>query len=203
MPFAGVAAPLLREIQRKLFAAYPLTTPSEWQHTIAHMFRTAQVRELRFVAIELAYHKPYRQWLTTDVWDMLDELVVTGAWWDAIDALAPNHYAHLLASEPKIVKPRLRAYAKDPNIWRRRVAILSQLKAKANTDERLLFGVINQSLDHPEFFVRKAIGWALRAHSRTNPNAVIDYVNQNSNRLSPLSHREALKHLRSKGHLSR
>lgn len=199
LPFAGVAAPELRALQRELFPAYPLATNAEWQTTVLTLFRTAPFRELRYVAIELAYHKPYRQWLTTDAWDMLDELVTTGAWWDAIDALAPNHYAHLLATEPRTVKPRLRSYATDPNIWRRRVAILCQLKAKTDTDERLLFGAINKSLDHPEFFVRKAIGWALRAHSRINPDGVIDYVNKNAHRLSPLSQREALKHLRAKG----
>ena len=198
LPFAGVAAPELRAIQKVVFAKHTLESQTAWQNEVLSLFRDPPVRELRFSAIELAFYKPYRTWLTTEVWDMLDELVVTGAWWDVIDALAPNHYAHLLATEPKITKPRLRRYAKDTNLWRRRVAILCQLKAKAATDETLLFSSIGQSLDHEDFFVRKAIGWALRAHSRTNPQAVVDYVETHKERLSPLSKREALKILKKK-----
>jgi len=189
LPFAGVAAPELRAIQKVVFAQHPLESQTAWKNEVLSLFRNPPVRELRYVAIELAFHKPYRAWLTTDVWDMLDELVVTGAWWDAIDALAPNHYAHLLKCEPKVSRPRLRSYARDDNLWRRRVAILCQLKTKADTDK---------SLDHEDFFVRKAIGWALRAHSRTNPDAVVEYVNTHEDRLSPLSKREALKLLKKK-----
>jgi len=193
LPFAGVAAPELRMIQKEVFAQHTLASQAAWKKEVLSLFRDPPVRELRYVAIELAFHKPYRVWLTSDMWKMLDELVVTGAWWDIIDALAPNHYAHLLAAEPKLIKPKLRSYAKDKNLWRRRVVILCQLKAKAATDETLLFSSIDQSLDHSDFFVRKAIGWALRAHSRINPDAVIDYVERNDSRLSPLSKREALK----------
>ena len=133
---------------------------------------------------------------------MLDELITSGAWWDFIDAMAPNHHAWLLAREPSVVKPLLRGYACDDNLWRRRVAILCQLKQKSATDETLLFGCIKKSLDHKEFFVRKAIGWALRAHSRTNPDAVIEFVEKYAHRLSPLSKREGLKLLLRSGAVS-
>ena len=198
LPFAGVAAPELRAIQKIVFAQHPLASQAEWKNEVLSLFRNPPVRELRYVAIELAFHKPYRVWLTTNVWDMLDELVTTGAWWDVVDALAPNHYAYLLKNEPKTTRPRLRSYARDTNLWRRRVAILCQIKTKADTDERLLFGNISASLDHEDFFVRKAIGWALRAHSRVNPEAVVDYVKTHEDRLSPLSKREALKVLKKK-----
>jgi len=203
IPFAGVAAPELKKLGRELYAAHPLESSEQWQAEVLGLFKTNKYRELRYLAIELAYYKPYRPWLTSSVWNMLDELVTTGAWWDVIDALAPNHYAHLLANEPTKVKPLLRKYARDNNIWRRRVAILCQLKAKATTDEALLFNSLDQSLDHPEFFVRKAIGWALRAHSRTNPGAVVDYVTTHANRLSPLSKREGLKLLLKAGTLTK
>ena len=198
LPFAGVAAPQLRLIQKSVFADHVLASQADWQNEVLRLFRDPPVRELRYVAIELAYYKPYRKWLTCDVWDMLDELVVTGAWWDIVDALAPNHYNHLLNTQPRLTKPLLRRYATDKNLWRRRVSILSQLKAKTKTDETLLFSNINKSLDHTDFFVRKAIGWALRAHSRTNPQAVIDYVEAHKQRLSPLSQREALKVIKQK-----
>jgi len=193
LPFAGVAAPELRAIQKKAFSTHPLSDKKAWQNQVSSLFHDPTFRELRYVAIELAFHKPYRQWLTTDTWEMLDHLVVTGAWWDIIDALAPYHYAHLLATEPKTTKPLIRQYASDSNLWRRRVAILCQLKTKSATDEKLLFGNIKKSLNHKDFFVRKAIGWALRAHSRTNAQAVINFVETHAEELSPLSKREALK----------
>ena len=73
---------------------------------------------------------------------------------------------------------------------------MCQLKAKADTDERLLFGSVKTSLDHKDFFVRKAIGWALRAHTRINPEGVLDFMEEHSSRLSPLSKREGLKLLK-------
>lgn len=202
-PFAGLTAPELRAALKVIFEQHPLTNESAWRREVLSLWRTAAVREQRHTAINLAFHKPYRHWLTSKNlaknWAMLDELIISGAWWDFIDSMAPNHHAWLLAHEPKLVKPLLRAYASDDNMWRRRVAILCQLKTKAATDEALLFGSIKKSLDHKEFFVRKAIGWALRAHSRINPEAVINFVEQHANRLSPLSKREGLKLLLKSG----
>ncbi len=193
LPFAGVAAPELKAVQKEIFAAHPLPDKTVWQREVLSMFCDAPVRELRYAALGLAFYKAYRPWLSSDVWDMLDTLVVTGAWWDLIDTLAPNHFAHLLKTEPEIIKPRIQSYASDSNIWRRRVAILCQLKARDATDEDLLFGSITKSLGHKEFFIRKAIGWALRSHSRINPDGVLDYVRKNKAGLSPLSVREGLK----------
>lgn len=201
-PFAGLTAPELRAALKIIFSDHLPTTEAAWRREVLVLWRHAPVREQRHAAIALAFHKPCRPWLTSKHWDMLDELITSGAWWDFIDALAPNHHAWLLAQEPKIVKPLLRNYAADTNLWRRRVAILCQLKAKTETDETLLFDCISESIDHEEFFVRKAIGWALRAHSRTNATAVIDFVERHAHHLSPLSKREGLKLLMKSGAVS-
>lgn len=201
-PFAGLTAPELRAALKVIFKEHQPATESAWRREVLTLWRSAPVREQQHAAIDLAFHKPCRAWLTSNHWDMLDELIVSGAWWDFIDALAPNHHAWLLANEPRVTKPLLRAYASDDNLWRRRVAILCQLKTKAATDEALLFGCIRESLDHKEFFVRKAIGWALRAHSRTNPDGVVDFIQQHAHRLSPLSKREGLKLLLKSGAIS-
>ncbi len=201
-PFAGLTAPELRAALKVIFKAHLPATESAWRQEVLSLWRTAPVREQQHAAIALAFHKPCRSWLTSNHWDMLDELIVSGAWWDFIDALAPNHHAWLLANEPDVIKPLLRAYALDDNMWRRRVAILCQLKTKAATDEALLVDCITPSLDHKEFFVRKAIGWALRAHSRTNPQVVIAFIEQHAERLSPLSKREGLKLLLKSGTVS-
>ena len=195
MPYAGVAAPELRRLAAASFDAHPFHDAEAWRHAALRLWREARYREERYAALQLLWRRQYRAWLTPDLWDTLDECVVTGAWWDYIDTLAPNHYARLLDERPSQVGQRLRDYAVDDNFWRRRVAILCQLKRKTATDPALLFDAISASLEHQEFFVRKAIGWALRAHGRTDPDAVLAFVAQNTERLSPLSRREALKHL--------
>ena len=93
----------------------------------------------------------------------------------------------------------LREWAKGEDIWKRRTAILSQLKRGKATDEELLFEFIEPSIDEREFFLRKAIGWALRQYSRVNPDGVVAYVEHHADRLSPLSKREALKALLKSG----
>ena len=95
------------------------------------------------------------------------------------------------------------ALAEDENIWKRRTAILAQLKCKDATDANLLEAVIAPSIGEKEFFLRKGIGWALRNYSYVRPTFVIDYVQQHAERLSPLTKREALKALLKAGTVAR
>jgi 3-methyladenine DNA glycosylase AlkD len=81
------------------------------------------------------------------------------------------------------------------DIWKRRSAILAQLGFKGATDRKLLYDCMRTSLGRPEFFLRKAIGWALRQHAWTDPREVLRFVKTNEKRLSPLSRREALKNI--------
>jgi 3-methyladenine DNA glycosylase AlkD len=87
------------------------------------------------------------------------------------------------------------AWSRDADLWKRRVAIISQRHCGAATDEALLFACITPNLADREFFIRKAIGWALRQYARVAPDAVRQYVRAHANEISPLSRREALKHL--------
>ncbi len=84
--------------------------------------------------------------------------------------------------------------ARSDNVWKRRTAILAQLRSKHATDRKLLADVVEPSVDEPEFFLRKGIGWALREFSKTDPVWVIEFIATHSG-LSGLSRREALKHL--------
>ena len=93
------------------------------------------------------------------------------------------------------MKPLMRRWAVDRNLWKRRSAILSQLGFKGQTDLDLLYACIEPNLDRPEFFLRKAIGWALRQYAWTDPREVKRYVKANQARLSPLSVREATKNI--------
>jgi len=87
-------------------------------------------------------------------------------------------------------------WSTDDDMWKRRCAILCQNRAKRATDLAPLYDCIEPSLESKEFFLRKAIGWALRAYAWTDPDEVRRYVTENAERLSGLSRREALKNIR-------
>lgn len=193
IPFHGVRVPEVRRLTRAVIKDHPLPDARTWEDTVLCIWRSATHREQRYGAIELAYAPRYRQWLHPDRLGMVEEMIVTGAWWDYVDQLASKHMGHMLSAYPDRVRTILLSWAEDSDFWKRRTAILAQLRFKGDTDARLLFSVIEPSIDEKEFFLRKAIGWALREYSKTDPEAVSGYVASNRHRLSPLSKREALK----------
>ena len=202
MPFHGVPMPRLRTLVRSILLRHHLEDASAWQRAILLLWRRASHREQRYAAVEVLLAPAYRGWIVAERLPLIEELVVAGAWWDTVDAIAINAVGAMLREEPSPTKPVLRRWAEDDDIWKRRTAILAQLKFKDATDERLLQDVIEPSLGEREFFLRKGIGWALRQYSRTSPAFVVDYVRDHADRLSPLSKREALKALLKKGVVS-
>ena len=158
MPYLGLTAPELTQLLKTLLPAHPLPTEALWQTAVLHLWRKATHREERYAAVALAEYRPYKAWLTPQAVPMLEEMVVTGAWWDFVDHLATRHFFKLRTTHRKEVHKLMRQWARDPDIWRRRVAILFQLKARADTDEALLFHAIEYSMGEKEFFLRKAIG---------------------------------------------
>ncbi len=202
MPFLGVVAPDLRKAAKRVFDDHPLVEEAVWLEAITALWRGARYREERHAAIQLAGHGQYRRWLTPNAVPVLEEMVVTGAWWDFVDTLATHHFGTLLANHPKTMKPLLKRWATDDDMWRRRTAIICQLKFKSATDEAQLFHAIEASKLSREFFLRKAIGWALREYSKTEPQVIIDYIAKNADTLSGLSKREGLKVLLKQGAVS-
>ena len=199
MPFHGVTVPVVRKIVAERVRARPLLDADVWEQAVLALWRSAERREERYAAVELLNHARHRQWLEPARMAMIEEMVVTGAWWDYVDAIASIAVGQLLSRHPVEVSALLRQWAKGEDIWKRRTAILSQLKRGKATNEALLFEFIEPSMDEAEFFLRKAIGWALRQHSRVNPAGVVAYVQAHADRLSPLSKREALKALLKSG----
>jgi 3-methyladenine DNA glycosylase AlkD len=121
-------------------------------------------------------------------------LITTKSWWDTVDPLATRFVGGLVRRHRQLVD-EMDAWSADDNMWLVRTAILYQLHYGAGTDTERLFGYCTRQAGHADFFVRKAIGWALRHYARTDPEAVRTYVEDNRDRLSPLSVREAMKHL--------
>src|SRR5262249_50080112 len=155
-------------------------------------WRKAKYREERYAAIELTGDPRYRGFNTFETLEMYEEMVVSGAWWDFVDVIATQRLAKLLRDEPRKMSAILRKWAVGENIWKRRCAILAQLSFKHQTDLKLLTDCIAPSIDEREFFLRKAIGWALRQHARVDAAWVASYVKLHEQRLSGLSKREAL-----------
>jgi 3-methyladenine DNA glycosylase AlkD len=196
MPYLGVQAPQLRQAVRDVFAAYPLVCFEEWRDAVMELWREARYREERYAAIELAGSTRYRPFRSLDALPMYEEMIISGAWWDFVDAIATRQLGELLLKNPVEMSAILRQWAVCADIWKRRSAILAQLNFKSDTDLKLLYDCIRPSIGASEFFLRKGIGWALRQYARTDPAEVVRFVRRNEARLSPLSKREALKHVR-------
>ena len=201
MPYLGVQTPYHRKACRALFREHPLESAEEWEATALALWREAKFREERYCALNLLNHPPYHRFRSLDRLPMYEEMIVTGAWWDLVDNLIPQAFPDLLDAEPAEAAAVLRRWAQSDDTWERRAAIVSQLKRKEKTDVDLLFDCLEPSIGEGEFFLRKGIGWALREHAKTDPEAVIAYVTTNRDRLSTLSKREALRNELSKTEL--
>jgi 3-methyladenine DNA glycosylase AlkD len=195
MPFRGVGAPEQRRLWRDLFPRHPVASAAEWRSAALQLWRAAAYREERYAAIALTDLRRYASWRTPAALPMLEEMIVTGAWWDYVDVLASHHLGDVLRADPPRVAALMRRWSRGRDLWKRRAAILCQLRFKADTDLALLYDCIGPNLADREFFIRKAIGWALRAYSWTDPREVARYVREHEAELSALSRREALKHI--------
>jgi 3-methyladenine DNA glycosylase AlkD len=185
MPFLGVQKPGRVQVARMVFPAYPVDGFDAWHDTVLRLWREATYREERYLAIALARDRRYRAHRTIAALPLYEELIVTGAWWDFVDEVAIQ-----LVGELEIGS-FLREWAVDRDMWKRRTAIIAQVTRKA--DAQLLFDCIEPNRADRDFFIRKAIGWALRDHSKVDPDAVERYCA--THELSPLSRREALRNL--------
>ncbi|MGH7912968.1 MAG: DNA alkylation repair protein [Candidatus Dormibacteraceae bacterium] len=195
MPFRGVQTPLLRKTLRPVFVAHPLPDRSAFEIAVRELFLAASYREERYAAIELTGHRQYRDYLDLQSIPLLEDLIVAGAWWDFVDELAIRRLGPILRAHPAEAGSLLRRWVRDPDVWRRRAAIIAQIGSKEGTDLRLLTEAIDANLADPEFFIRKAIGWALREYAKTDPIWVRTFVRERRSSLSALSQREAKKHL--------
>lgn len=199
MPFHGVTSPELRRIVNPLLRAHTPTDRQTWEATVRELWDGATHREERYAALALAQHRSARGWQDPEALDLYRHLALTGAWWDLVDETATRLVGPILLSHRDEVTPVMDDWAVDDDLWIRRVAILSQLKHKDATDVALLERCVAANLEDSrfgrEFFIRKAIGWALREHAKTDPDWVRALVAAHADRLSGLSRREALKHL--------
>lgn len=190
MPFWGIAKPLLTKLCKPLITAAKPANRHEYQSTIIHIFTHATHREEWYAGILYARH--WKVYITAESIPTYLEIIRKTQWWDIVDEVA----THLVGKSLTTVtskKDYLLAWIYDDNLWIRRTALLAQLNYKENTDFDLLAQLIRTTAQEKEFFIRKAIGWVLRQHSKHNPNQVQHFITQYHHELSPLSVREGLK----------
>lgn len=201
MPNYGVKTPVMRKIVRQCDGENPIDCQEDLVATVLELWRTAKFREERHAAIDITRQRRYDKFQDPSLLSFYEELIVTGAWWDFVDAIAPYRLGELLRAEPRIMTKKMLAWGKAKDFWKRRSSIICQLKSKDKTDVDLFFTNILASVDDDEFFIRKAIGWSLREHSKTDPAAVLKFVTKHRKKLSLLSKREALRRMLSKEEL--
>ena len=193
MPSLGVRVPEVRRIVKAAAKELPPGSLKDLQSAVLELWRGARWREERYAAIDLTGLKLAAGELS--MLPLYEEIIRSGAWWDLVDGVSPR-ICGLLQAHREDMSPVLLRWSTDADLWIRRAAITAQLGAKSATDPALLAAVIEPNLADPEFFIRKAIGWALRDFSATDPDWVRDFAARHGAALSPLSRREALRNLR-------
>lgn len=192
MPFYGVKTPQRVPIGREVSRRWPPSTPDDYARLVT-AFWDRPHREMKYLAIGLAGR--HASFVTGAALPLYQRMIVAGAWWDLVDGIASDLVGTVLRRERATTTPVIRRWIEDDDLWLRRTAIICQLGHKGETDTSLLFDACRARAHEPEFFIRKAIGWALRQYARTDPDAVRAFLAEQGDRLSPLSRREAAKHL--------
>ncbi|HSO89762.1 MAG TPA: DNA alkylation repair protein [Arthrobacter sp.] len=193
MPSLGVRVPEVRRIVKAAAQELPPGSLNELQSTVLELWRGASWREERYAAIDLTGLNPASGEMS--MLPLYEEIIRSGAWWDLVDGVS-RRLCGLLQKHREDMSTVLRRWSTDTDFWIRRAAITAQLGAKSATDPALLAAVIEPNLADREFFIRKAIGWALRDYAATDPDWVRNFAARHGEALSPLSRREALRKLR-------
>ncbi|MGL4995035.1 MAG: DNA alkylation repair protein [Deefgea sp.] len=187
--FIGIPAPQRRNLvlQLERAAAKDCTEPELLE--LAQALWLQPEREFQLCAIDLLVRSQHK--LTAHALPTLEQLICSQSWWDSVDTLASKVVGPIARREPLLIA-LLDQWQTSPHLWLRRTAIIYQLGWKTATDETRLWQACRVNAADADFFIRKAIGWALRQYARTAPDKVRHFVEQTP--LSALSRREALKH---------
>jgi 3-methyladenine DNA glycosylase AlkD len=192
MPFYGVQKPGRKPILKELVAQYPPETREEYEELVLALWELPH-REERYVSLGVA--TAHEEFIVPDSLPLYKKLIVEGAWWDLVDEVATHMIRPLVIGYPTEVWPVVDTWIGDEDMWLRRSAIICQVGTKESADAERLFRFCLARAHESEFFIRKAVGWALREHAKTDPSAVAEFVRAHRSELSDLSFREATKHI--------
>ncbi|MFF9624084.1 DNA alkylation repair protein [Streptomyces griseosporeus] len=190
-PFLGIATPERRALSRTVLAG--TARPDETDcAAIALRCWALPEREYHYFAVD--YLRRHAGRCSSGFLPVVRHLLTTVPWWDTVDLLAVHVVGPLVAADRSLTAV-MDAWIADEDPWLVRTALLHQLRYREGTDTDRLFAYCLRRSGHPDFFVRKAIGWALREYGKTDPRAVRAFVARERDRFAPLTVREALKHL--------
>jgi 3-methyladenine DNA glycosylase AlkD len=190
-PYYGIKKPLRTQLTKPLMLNVKKDITEDWIMEAAALLWKKKQREFHYVAMDLLNMN--RKVITPKSFKALENLVLKNSWWDSVDSLSNYAISPLVLRYPEL-KKEMKHFAQQDNMWLKRVSIIHQLPYKTKTDWLFLMDVCKRHMHDKEFFIRKAIGWALRQHAKTDPKAVYAFVEANKAKLSNLSIREALKH---------
>lgn len=188
--YLGIKTPQSAAMQKAFYAEHGLPDINELDAILRDLWSLHQ-REFQYLGLGLLAKLEKK--LPANFIKTIEYLIVTKPWWDTVDAIASHTVGTHFHRFPEVQEKFLPKWRASKNIWLRRTAILFQLNYKKETDFELLADIIRENLDSREFFINKAIGWALRQYARVDPNAVKKFVESTS--LHSLSRREAMKHI--------
>ncbi|MFF4883955.1 DNA alkylation repair protein [Streptomyces nigra] len=190
-PFLGIPSPERRALSRSVLQGTPPPDERDCTAVALRCWRLPE-REYQYFAVDLLRRHVRR--LSSGFLPVARYLVTTVPWWDTVDALAAHVVGGLVAADPALTAD-MDAWIEDDDLWVVRTALLHQLRYGERTDAGRLFAYCLRQSGHPDFFVRKAIGWCLREYAKTDPDAVRDFLAREGGRFAPLSVREALKNI--------
>ena len=187
--FLGVRGASRTEIYKKYFPEARKSKAIDWDF-IENCWKKEE-REFQYVVVY--YLKAMQKFLKREDISRLKYLIVTKSWWDTVDLLAKVIGSLVIRIEG--YDQIMLEWSKDSNMWLKRVAILYQLSLKEKVDEIILDKILVNNLGDSEFFINKAIGWALRDYSKYNPEWVKEFIRKNKDNMANLSIREASKYI--------
>ncbi|MCF1594983.1 DNA alkylation repair protein [Streptomyces muensis] len=190
-PFLGIPTPERRALSRTVLQGTP--RPDEADCT-AVALRCWQLPEREYHYFAVDYLRRHVGRCSSGFLPVTRRLITTVSWWDTVDLLAVHVVGALVAADPELGAD-MDAWIVDDDLWVARTALLHQLRFKEHTDSRRLFAYCLRQSGHTDFFIRKAIGWALREYAKTDPDAVRNFLARERGRFAPLSVREALRNV--------
>ncbi|WP_162926966.1 DNA alkylation repair protein [Flavobacterium psychrotrophum] len=190
-PFVGIKTGLRRDVQKEILLKHKKEIQAEARTVALQLYNLPQ-REYHYYAIEILIKELHKKFVPNDI-DLIEHMLITHSWWDSVDTIAKYLLGGYLKQYPESITTVIEKFSGSENMWLNRSAIIFQLGYKKDTNAKLLFSLCEKHRLSKEFFIQKAIGWALREYGKTNPEAVKNFVN--IAQLKPLSTREALKNL--------
>jgi len=187
--YFGIRTEQRRAIFKSNYEQNKVEVKSNFRAIALELFRMKE-REFHQTAIDLLVKEFKKNYVLEDI-QLIEKLIITNSWWDSVDTIAKYILGGYLLQFPSETLKVVERFSNSENMWLNRSAILFQLSYKEKTNFEILKSECEKHKNSNEFFIQKAIGWALRDYSRFNLKGVEAYVN--STNLKPLSRREALR----------